>query len=141
MYFFLFLNHFQIASFGSVTEVIPSLKPLPSVHIYVNKETTFTDLKVNVISIIIIIIIQKHGRDKSRSRILVLSLLPVIPTANQIIWHCCNDQSVLRPKSGHSSTGVRECRETAKTGPDLRLSVSIMWQLMRSRSLLWNSPQ
>ena len=61
--------------------MIPSVKPLPSVHIYVNKETTFTDLKVNVISviitiiiiIIIIIIIQKHGRDKSRSRILVLS--------------------------------------------------------------------
>lgn len=38
--------------------MIPSVKPLPSVHIYVNKETTFTDLKVNVISIIIIIIIQ-----------------------------------------------------------------------------------
>ena len=37
--------------------MIPSVKPLPSVHIYVNKETTFTDLKVNVISIIIIIII------------------------------------------------------------------------------------
>ena len=37
--------------------MIPSVKSLPSVHIYVNKETTFTDLKVNVISIIIIIII------------------------------------------------------------------------------------
>ena len=57
MYFFLFLNHFQIASFGSVTEVIPSVESLPSVHMYVNKETTFTDLKVNVTSIIIIIII------------------------------------------------------------------------------------
>lgn len=34
--------------------MIPSVKSLPSVHIYVNKETTFTDLKVNVISIIII---------------------------------------------------------------------------------------
>ena len=55
--FFLFLNHFQITSFGSVTEVIPSFKSLPSVDIYVNKETTFTDLKVNVISIIIIIVI------------------------------------------------------------------------------------
>ena len=82
LHFFLFLNHFQIASFGSVTEVIPSVKPLPSVHIYVNKETTFTDLKVIIIIIIIIIIIviaiiiiiiQKHGRDKSHSRILVLS--------------------------------------------------------------------
>ena len=37
--------------------MIPSVKSLPSVHIYVNKETTFTDLKVNVISIIIIVII------------------------------------------------------------------------------------
>ena len=37
--------------------MIPSVKSLPSVHIYVNKETTFTDLKVNVISIIIIIIL------------------------------------------------------------------------------------
>ncbi|CAH3122133.1 unnamed protein product [Porites lobata] len=36
----------KIASFGSVTEVIPSVKSLPSVHIYVNKETTFTDLKL-----------------------------------------------------------------------------------------------
>ena len=37
--------------------MIPSVESLPSVHMYVNKETTFTDLKVNVTSIIIIIII------------------------------------------------------------------------------------
>ena len=70
----------------------------------------------------------------------------MIPTANQIIWYCSNDQSVLQPKSGRSSKGVRDfasgpilarpCRtefmETAKIGPDLGLSTSIMWQLMPS---------
>ena len=28
--------------------------------------------------------------------------LPLIPTANQILWHCSNSQSALRPKSGRS---------------------------------------
>ena len=28
--------------------------------------------------------------------------LPVIPTANQILWHCSNSQSALRSKSGRS---------------------------------------
>ena len=28
--------------------------------------------------------------------------LPVIPKANQILWHCSNSQSALRPKSGRS---------------------------------------
>ena len=28
--------------------------------------------------------------------------LPVFPTANQILWHCSNSQSALRPKSGHN---------------------------------------
>ena len=56
-------------------------------------------------------------------------------TANQIVWHCLNDQSALRLKSGRSSTSVRdfvsgpilarplkrEYMEAAKIGPDLRL--------------------
>ena len=68
------MNHFQIASFGSVTEVIPSVKSLPSVHIYVNKETTFTDLKVNVISIIIIIIISNNNNNTKANIVLIMSL-------------------------------------------------------------------
>ena len=28
--------------------------------------------------------------------------LPLIPTANQIVWNCSNSQSALRPKSGRS---------------------------------------
>ena len=28
--------------------------------------------------------------------------LPLIPTANQILWHCSNNQSALQPKSGRS---------------------------------------
>ena len=53
----------------------------------------------------------------------------------QIVWHCSNEQSALRPKSGRSSTGVRnfvsgpilarprkrERVEAAKIGPGLRL--------------------
>ena len=27
--------------------------------------------------------------------------LPVIPTANQVLWHCSKSQSALRPKSKH----------------------------------------
>ena len=52
--------------------MIPSVKPLPSVHIYVNKETTFTDLKVNVISIIIIIIIIISNNDNNTKANIVL---------------------------------------------------------------------
>lgn len=37
---------FQILSFGSVTEIIPSAECLPTVHINIDKETTFTDLMV-----------------------------------------------------------------------------------------------
>ena len=53
--------------------MIPSVKPLPSVHIYVNKETTFTDLKVNVISIIIIIISNNNNNTKANI-VLIMSL-------------------------------------------------------------------
>ena len=53
--------------------MIPSVKYLPSVHIYVNKETTFTDLKVNVISIIIIIIISNNNNTKANI-VLIMSL-------------------------------------------------------------------
>ena len=36
--------------------------------------------------------------------------LPLIPTANQILWHCSNSQSALRPKSGRSEHKlVRVC--------------------------------
>ena len=28
--------------------------------------------------------------------------LPAFPTANQILWHCSNSQSALRPKSGRN---------------------------------------
>ena len=56
--------------------MIPSVKPLPSVHIYVNKETTFTDLKVNVISIIIIIIIiiSNNNNNTKANIVLIMSL-------------------------------------------------------------------
>ena len=64
--------------------------------------------------------------------------LPAFPTANQILWHCSNSQSALRPKSGRnehkrervcarpnfSGGRQRECIRTAKTGPDLRLCPS-----------------
>ena len=53
--------------------MIPSVKSLPSVHIYVNKETTFTDLKVNVISIIIIIISNNNNNTKANI-VLIMSL-------------------------------------------------------------------
>ena len=60
------------------------------------------------------------------------------PTTNQILWHCSNCQSALRPKSGRnehkrervcarpnfSGGRQRECIRTAKTGPDLRLCPS-----------------
>ena len=36
-----------------------------------------------------------HARNKR-------SQLPLIPTANQILWRCSNSQSALRPKSGRS---------------------------------------
>ena len=58
--------------------MIPSVKSLPSVHIYVNKETTFTDLKVNVISIIIIIIIiiiiSNNNNNTKANIVLIMSL-------------------------------------------------------------------
>ena len=56
--------------------MIPSVKYLPSVHIYVNKETTFTDLKVNVISIIIIIIIiiSNNNNNTKANIVLIMSL-------------------------------------------------------------------
>ena len=39
--------YFQIPSFGSVTEVIPSAEGLPTVHINIlDKESTAADLKV-----------------------------------------------------------------------------------------------
>ena len=61
--------------------------------------------------------------------------LPLIPTANQILWHCSNSQSALQPKSGcsecklvrvcispnFSGSRQRECVRTAKIEPDLRL--------------------
>ena len=44
-----------------------------------------------------------HARNKRFS-------LPFIPTANQILWHCSNSQSALRPKSGRSEHKlVRVC--------------------------------
>ena len=36
-----------------------------------------------------------HERNKSFQ-------LPAFPTANQILWHCSNSQSALRPKSGRN---------------------------------------
>ena len=58
--------------------MIPSVKSLPSVRIYVNKETTFTDLKVNVISIIIIIIIiiiiSNNNNNTKANIVLIMSL-------------------------------------------------------------------
>ena len=54
--------------------MIPSVKSLPSVHIYVNKETAFTDLKVNVISIIIIIIISNNNNNTKANIVLIMSL-------------------------------------------------------------------
>ena len=61
--------------------------------------------------------------------------LPAFQTANQILWHCSNSQSALRPKSGRnkhkrervcirpnfSFSRWRECMRTAKIAPDLRL--------------------
>ena len=36
--------------------------------------------------------------------------LPAFPTANQILWHCSNSQSALRPKSGrHEHKRERVC--------------------------------
>ena len=36
--------------------------------------------------------------------------LPLIPTANQILWHCSNSQLALRPKSSRSEhKPVRLC--------------------------------
>ena len=61
--------------------------------------------------------------------------LPLISTANQMLWHCSYSQSALRPKSGrceHKRERVfirpkfrestwEKMYETAKLGPDLRL--------------------
>ena len=55
--------------------MIPSVKSLPSVHIYVNKETTFTDLKVNVISIIIII---SNNNNNTKANIVLIMSLSVL---------------------------------------------------------------
>ena len=62
--------------------------------------------------------------------------LPVIPTANLILWHCSNSQSALRSNLATASTSVtdfasgpilarprrRDCMRTAKIGLDLRFS-------------------
>ena len=55
--------------------MIPSVKSLPSVHIYVNKETAFTDLKVNVISIIIII---SNNNNNTKANIVLIMSLSVL---------------------------------------------------------------
>ena len=66
--------------------------------------------------------------------------LPVIPTANLILWHCSNSQSALQSNVAAPSTSVtdfasgpilarprkRECMRTAKIGPDLRFSSAIL---------------
>lgn len=58
--------------------MIPSVKSLPSVHIYVNKETAFTDLKVNVISIIIIMIIISNNNNNTKANIVLIMSLSVL---------------------------------------------------------------
>ena len=40
-----------------------------------------------------------HARTHARNK---RFQLPLIPTANQILWHCSNNQSALQPKSGRS---------------------------------------
>ena len=63
------------------------------------------NLEGNKVIIIIIIIIREnnHARNKRFQ-------LPLIPTANQILWHCSNSQSALRPKSGRNELKlVRVC--------------------------------
>ena len=52
--------------------MIPSVKSLPSVYIYVNKETTFTDLKVNVISII------SNNNNNTKANIVLIMSLSVL---------------------------------------------------------------
>ena len=84
--------------------------------------------------------------------------LPVILTANQILWHCSNSQSALRPKSGcseHKRERVvsgpieawarkRKCMGIAKIGPVLRFirrsHGSRLFSIVRSDSICfyWN---
>ena len=50
----------QIPLFGNVVEVCPTFEALPTVHFDVNKETTFSDLKV--MNIYILVTFSKNQR-------------------------------------------------------------------------------
>ena len=55
--------------------------------------------------------------------------LPVIPTANQIQWHCSNGQSVLQPKYGSSSTSVRGFVSAPNFSATTRVRENV-WELL-----------
>ena len=64
------------------------------------------NLEGNKVIIIIIIIINRENNHERNKRF----QLPLIPTANQILWHCSNSQSALRSKSGRNELKlVRVC--------------------------------
>ena len=75
-----------------------SMVRIPAIRPSNNKKDSKTDLSLRRRRII-------HQKNHERNK---RFQLPAFPTANQIVWHCSNSQSALRPKSGRNFRRFRQ---------------------------------